>query len=1042
MKKLTIKGSVLILGLLIMAILLLFGGVFLSLTLTNFKTILAGSDDVKAFWIAKAGLEKMLYEIKINYFDKDVFNEIKKKYLAGIDFGSGKFKVGLVPITGQGIREILVVSEGILLNEAGEKPYQSLSGKISLTTPADFAVFFAENGFLQTPWQHKKIYGPVHANGAIKFQCQPRLQGAVFPGSSYFIMKNNTLSGPTVSSTGITWRGNNPTFSSNDEGLLKIGEGVTNYNYTTYTDNSYFTKEYEYYHSVFYLEGGAGDIYYPLLTYPGGKSPDEVFPVTKDGVTQPLLTDGLHGGYKIYIPSANEIFKEYNAFIDKNWYIKSDYGNLCGGKIVKFFTNKVLKYKINGSGTSYTSDVGYENGELISFLGLLKKNEPFWTMDVQQPTPSHQPDNKSYNYALLPPGVFKVERVYLKNSASNLQEYVPPSNYTVQYEGTSWRHIGAWLGRLIFSDTYTPVSGWGPYDEVWANSLRNVYLSKTPVKYGTETYYRPFYDEGGVYSVSPLNYTISANGVITFKTSIDEAPITEDAGSLLVYRTANMIYGNATVRSISGYTKRSSDTGVGNDPVAPNGYYLPPVAQEIDTPGVTETTGDDVLGVCGFYSPANTDPFLAPETISIDRQGGIVDTRRTGSNQVTRCPLTPQTGGTGVLAQYGLQNRWAWPGDGMPGMPYRIDNDEIPDYDGIELKRLPPIDDNLMTLEVYNKSTGSFTTVSKNDYRIFKPWGSISSNMIYFPAGVFPVDDPGIIAGTYQLLVTYRYAFRPITKVSANLHTPQSVGYPNVCIDQYVKAVELNLANIREDNYPEYGIIYSDVPLVVYGIPKKKITIVCKEDIYFGSINGSYYDEKGNYITSDLAMNDINAKPVGLISERGIFKYNFLHNSKGMLRHYFINPLTISDVRDMLNQQMRRDYTVTTNKVIMYTQANEIFDYQGTGVRIVLLWKHTGTLILGNALALQKGLTDLYNSTPGAVLNYGEIKDNRWLPIVYTDEFRKDLPPHIPKTVRLLSIGPVDVNKSDNFIKQLELYIDKDNVDNSIYQSIVDIIYK
>ena len=49
--------------------------------------------------------------------------------------------------------------------------------------------------------------------------------------------------------------------------------------------------------------------------------------------------------------------------------------------------------------------------------------------------------------------------------------------------------------------------------------------------------------------------------------------------------------------------------------------------------------------------------------------------------------------------------------------------------------------------------------------------------------------------------------------------------------------VELDLGAIPINNFPKDGIIYSEVPLVVKGSPKKAVTVVCTENVYLRSIN-------------------------------------------------------------------------------------------------------------------------------------------------------------------------------------------------------------
>ena len=84
------KGSILILSLVVMSVLLVLAGTFLSLTVTQFKLVSVEGDVVKARWIAKAGANQILYDIRKYYFDDpDKFKQLQYDYIAGVDFGEG-----------------------------------------------------------------------------------------------------------------------------------------------------------------------------------------------------------------------------------------------------------------------------------------------------------------------------------------------------------------------------------------------------------------------------------------------------------------------------------------------------------------------------------------------------------------------------------------------------------------------------------------------------------------------------------------------------------------------------------------------------------------------------------------------------------------------------------------------------------------------------------------------------------------------------------------------------------------------------------------
>ena len=180
------KGSILILSLVVMSVLLVLAGTFLSLTVTQFKLVSVEGDVVKARWIAKAGANQILYDIRKYYFDDpDKFKQLQYDYIAGVDFGEGMFKAGMAPTEGLGVREMNIAAEGFAVStneysnakqigEEAKLSKQALIMAVSITCPTDFLFFFNGNGALfgsmninEGYWVPLKVYGPVHANGSI-----------------------------------------------------------------------------------------------------------------------------------------------------------------------------------------------------------------------------------------------------------------------------------------------------------------------------------------------------------------------------------------------------------------------------------------------------------------------------------------------------------------------------------------------------------------------------------------------------------------------------------------------------------------------------------------------------------------------------------------------------------------------------------------------------------------------------------------------------------------------------------------------------------
>jgi|GEM_PF-6469824 len=163
-----------------------------------------------------------------------------------------------------------------------------------------------------------------------------------------------------------------------------------------------------------------------------------------------------------------------------------------------------------------------------------------------------------------------------------------------------------------------------------------------------------------------------------------------------------------------------------------------------------------------------------------------------------------------------------------------------------------------------NHATGviTFGDGVKGQKPPFAPYVNISGNVFGAP---FP---------------TSRYVFRYIwwshefpSDLSAWIHSD-------------VKVVKMDLSTLNAQNCPrdtkypndpeKLGIIYSQVPLVVFGTPKVPVTIYCEDDVYVGPVNSDRLipgnvDDHKNISTANFIEDDPNAKPVGIMSKKTIW---------------------------------------------------------------------------------------------------------------------------------------------------------------------------
>ena len=1002
-----------------MAILLLLGGVFLSLTTINYNTLYLDTRLLKAHWISRAGLNQMIHDVKDHYFSYEKFLQTQKTYADGVKFGDGIYRACIGLTTGPGIREILIISEGIVDSDKKD----AMLTRIRISTPADYLKFidghFTYSG--QAWWDKVLWGGPIHVNGSIRFSLADNLSS----GPYLHIRKDAKLKGPVISSTGIVFHDG----MYQDRPPILVGEGDVSGSFNGDTDINNYTPETRSNNltiSTFYINQYPA--YYGLLNkpvlleFPGGKSPDIIFEVTKpDGTKQPLLTDGFHGGYNITIPKKEKILTEFQPYIDPEWHIT--YDNLAGGRIVSFYNDDMRnKTQVSGGGTTYSfTSAGVEE------LGDIKTSSYYGSTDNSNPDNYNiaSSSNSNAKYIDFYPNKRFINKLYEDSSgASPIDE----SNYQVKYNiGAMPSNIDLGMnmsGRIIFNGPgYTPAS------RIYSTKVRAIYVTNDTENYtafGMDLTIAEASHRKGI-RVSPVNYQINDSaGTVTFKNSINEQPLLADKAGV-VYQTANLVDQNSVVvTSVSGY-KYSGDV---NNPTLTKTTSNPPITWLYSTVGFQ----------LAFYT--------IPDKCFMDMYGNVVDAsggyvtfmprKYLGSMPgppwydenhyatATYMPYPPvvQKPGTGIGGA-------AW---GAPPSP-------------------PPAEPSEVHLYYLNTSVNTAIPVDTNDtgfipcrlYEIFPDGHTVNTsdpgNTIDL-VGTYPwtysTTDFGWNGGfyvcnfydfrftnlrpTYPVLMSYKYKYRPVTNVSAIISplnvsyasTPDGIsgvsfsGFKAVCIDPFVKAVEIDLSNINSNNYPGKGVIFSDVPLIVKGIPKKEITVVCLQDVYLGPINATYYRSDGSLVDSDLADGDSRAYPVGIISAGAV--WNFFHLNRRV-------PIPLETTSDP-------SFYVKLNKVAIYTQGDSLFNYSG------LAWTNTGGLIGSFISGTSQMGPDVFKakylgSNYAGAGTYNQGNFNPWgtNPQKYVSSFRRNLPPHFPTDIKLRDWQAVSASNAEQYINELQKYL-------------------
>ena len=180
-------------------------------------------------------------------------------------------------------------------------------------------------------------------------------------------------------------------------------------------------------------------------------------------------------------------------------------------------------------------------------------------------------------------------------------------------------------------------------------------------------------------------------------------------------------------------------------------------------------------------------------------------------------------------------------------------------------------------------STGTVTITNALDYYFQVDYAQGRVTLGSSAGGKIYCRNASNTTGAHYVEIIYSHDFNVQGGVEAWIHEKQ-------------KVVKLDLSTINESNCPrdpkyknstsiidrsKYGVIFSEVPLAVWGVPKAPVTIVCTSDLYVGPINAPYNDPNDvdkwwapKIPNPVLKQDDTEAKPVGLIAS-GILLYDY-----------------------------------------------------------------------------------------------------------------------------------------------------------------------
>jgi len=262
------------------------------------------------------------------------------------------------------------------------------------------------------------------------------------------------------------------------------------------------------------------------------------------------------------------------------------------------------------------------------------------------------------------------------------------------------------------------------------------------------------------------------------------------------------------------------------------------------------------------------------------------------------------------------------------------------------------------------------------------------------------------------------------------------------------KVVKLDLNTITEANCPrdpkykssiipidrqKYGVIFSEVPLVVWGTPKVPVTIVCTKDLYVGPINAAQLDPNDIskwWIPKDpnLVEDSKDANPVGIITS-GILFYDFSLGVSGTTPSSMFFPgigasVTLNKVA--IYHSLREPPPVSTSdsdRLGMLGMASGFRPEFNTNNYNTGLYA-TAPTIVGSlyhcidsnvvADALTKKLSD-------EVLNSSSAR------VIYANSFRRTPPQHMPMNIYLTNYRILSkYDNAEKFLDNLSVYLATD----------------
>jgi hypothetical protein len=406
------KGSILVLSMFVMAVLLLFGGIMLELTLTNIMMITKEGGATKAYWIAFAGISKKRHDLKEFYFQNQMGYE--ENIFGGTpdQDSEGKYKIGAATLIGQGFHKTILVSLGEYKeNKSSEEASHKkcIYSIVSMNTPSDYLHFYEgpnrlfqnkEYGVGGRPFFHG---GAIHVNGDIQV-------GAGYSASDMVFAKSSEDYGPVISASGTIYSYNSDfnKISNAAFGQLQINFPFS-FSYGNFTDLFYSKKI------------GTGLIWKGSIETGPVPIDNEKFPtkvIVSAGksasgkeYSYDLLQDKRNGGSKISVPTMKDISKSsfLDAALDPNWIIEDFNWSNPAAKTYTIVNDSVTSSEnfdgTRGRATYFLGNLqfGSSNGPRVSYAGISGINPKYIKFPYLQSPETYYAHTPGLPAPMVPP---------------------------------------------------------------------------------------------------------------------------------------------------------------------------------------------------------------------------------------------------------------------------------------------------------------------------------------------------------------------------------------------------------------------------------------------------------------------------------------------------------------------------------------------------------------------------------------------------------------------------------------------------------------